>query len=80
MGRIGAFLQVDRVDHAIRPANESIQDFDDFVLPLTLDEQCEQASRCMNCGVAFCQSGVALGGSKHAAGCPLHNLIPETND
>ena len=80
MGRIGAFLQVDRVDHAIRPANESIQDFDDFALPLTLDEQCEQASRCMNCGVAFCQSGVALGGSKHAVGCPLHNLIPETND
>ena len=30
-----------------------------------------QASRCMNCGVPFCQSDF---------GCPLHNLIPEWND
>lgn len=80
MGRVGAFLQVERVDHDVRPAHESILDFDEFALPLTLDEQREQASRCMNCGVAFCQSGIALGGSAHAVGCPLHNQIPETND
>lgn len=80
MGKVGAFLQVDRLDHRVRPASESIRDFEDFVIPASLDEQCEQASRCMNCGVAFCQSGVALGGSAHAVGCPLHNLIPETND
>ena len=80
MGRIGAFLHIDRVDHAIRPASESVCDFDDYVVPLTLEEQSEQASRCMNCGVAFCQSGITLGGSKHEVGCPLHNLIPETND
>ena len=30
-----------------------------------------QASRCMNCGVPFCQSG---------EGCPVYNLIPEWND
>ena len=59
---------------------ESLNDFEEFALPLTLEEQCEQASRCMNCGVAFCQTGVALGDSLHAVGCPLHNLIPETND
>lgn len=80
MGRIGAFLQVDRVDHAIRPASESVHDFNDYVVPLTLEEQCEQASRCMNCGVAFCQSGVAFDESNQAVGCPLYNLIPETND
>lgn len=80
MGRVGAFLQVDRTDHDIRPASESVRDYEEFALPLSLEEQCEQASRCMNCGVAFCQSGVALGGSVHAVGCPLHNLIPETND
>lgn len=80
MGRVGAFLQVERADHRVRPATESVLDFEEFVIPRTLDEQCEQASRCMNCGVAFCQSGVALGGSMHAVGCPLHNLIPETND
>lgn len=80
MGRVGAFLQIERVDHDVRPAHESILDFDEFALPLTLDKQREQASRCMNCGVAFCQSGIALGGSAHAVGCPLHNQIPETND
>ena len=31
----------------------------------------EQAARCMNCGVPFCQSPY---------GCPLRNLIPEWND
>ena len=30
-----------------------------------------QGSRCMDCGVPFCQSG---------NGCPIHNLIPEWND
>lgn len=32
----------------------------------------------MACGVPFCQSGMMLGGM--ASGCPLHNLVPETND
>ncbi|WP_101757000.1 glutamate synthase subunit beta [Oceanicoccus sp. KOV_DT_Chl] len=38
----------------------------------------KQASRCMDCGVPFCQSAV----SKYApavAGCPVNNLIPEWN-
>ena len=34
----------------------------------------------MNCGVPFCQSGIAFSGARQATGCPLHNLIPETND
>lgn len=80
MGRVGAFLHTERVGHGLRPASESLNDFEEFALPLTLEEQCEQASRCMNCGVAFCQTGVALGDSLHTVGCPLHNLIPETND
>lgn len=32
----------------------------------------------MECGVPFCQSGDVLGGM--VSGCPLHNLVPETND
>ena len=38
----------------------------------------EQASRCMNCGVPFCQSGMMINGM--ASGCPLNNLVPEWND
>ena len=58
----------------------AVTDFDDFVIDLPVEEQRAQASRCMNCGVPFCQSGLAFNGTKRATGCPLHNLIPETND
>ena len=32
----------------------------------------------MDCGVPFCHTGRLIDGS--AAGCPIHNLIPEWND
>jgi len=80
MGKPGAYLAIERNEHGVRPAVEAVCDFDDFVVDLPRDEQREQASRCMNCGVAFCQSGIAFNGARHATGCPLHNLIPETND
>lgn len=80
MGKIAAFLSIERIDHNVRPAKESVKDHDEYIVPLSLDEQCEQASRCMNCGVAFCQSGMAFYGDRQVVGCPLHNLIPETND
>ena len=37
-----------------------------------------RGARCMECGVPFCQSGMMIAGM--ASGCPLHNLVPETND
>ena len=80
MGRSGAFLSVGRKEHDVRSARETVADYNDFVVDLSADEQREQASRCMNCGVPFCQSGLAFNGQRRATGCPLHNLIPETND
>ena len=80
MGRTGAYLQVERREHGVRPAREAVADYGEFALPLSADEQREQASRCMNCGVAFCQSGGILDDIVAATGCPLHNLIPEVND
>ncbi|MBQ6391757.1 MAG: glutamate synthase subunit beta [Eggerthellaceae bacterium] len=80
MGKPGAYLQVGRQEHGVRPAAESVRDFEDFVVNLTADAQREQASRCMYCGVPFCQSGLRFNGARQATGCPLHNLIPETND
>ena len=38
----------------------------------------EQGARCMDCGVPFCHTGDLM--NRMAAGCPLHNLIPEWND
>ena len=79
MGKPGAFLEVGRRSHSERPWAETIGDYDEFALPLAEDEQQAQASRCMMCGVAFCQAGVSFGRSR-TSGCPLHNLIPEWND
>ena len=80
MGKPGAYLSVGRLEHGVRRAGEAVLDFEDFVVDLSLEAQRAQASRCMNCGVPFCQSGLAFNGGKRATGCPLHNLIPETND
>ena len=79
MGKPGAYLEVDRREHAMRDARESIADFGELALPLASDEQRLQASRCMYCGVAFCQAGMSFGNAR-PSGCPLHNLIPEWND
>ncbi len=80
MGKPGAYLNLDRVDHAVRPSAESVADFDEFVVPLPLDAQEAQASRCMACGVAFCQTGMVFTGERRPTGCPLHNCLPEVND
>lgn len=80
MGKPGAYLEKGRRTHGMRPPAETVRDFGEMAVTLPLDEQREQASRCMNCGVPFCQSGLEFNGARRATGCPLHNLIPETND
>ena len=79
MGRPGAYLEVARKEHDMRRAPDSVRDFDELALPLGPEAQRSQASRCMYCGVAFCQAGLSFGG-RRPTGCPLHNLIPEWND
>ena len=79
MGKAGAYLDHGRVQHGERPAEEAIADFDEYVKPLSESDQQVQASRCMMCGVAFCQFGKNFGKAR-VSGCPLHNLIPEWND
>ena len=79
MGKPGAYLDVKRCEHRVREAMDSVADYDDLSLPLSRTQQREQASRCMYCGVAFCQAGMSFGGAR-PTGCPLHNLIPEWND
>ena len=60
------------------PPLERIKNFEEFKMPLSGEEQQIQGARCMECGVPFCQAGMMIGGM--ASGCPLHNLVPETND
>ena len=78
MGKATGFLEYDRMDGPVREESLRTQDFQEFHLPLPLSAQQEQAARCMDCGVPFCQGGLMIAGM--ASGCPLHNLVPELND
>ncbi|MCR4611837.1 MAG: glutamate synthase subunit beta [Lachnospiraceae bacterium] len=78
MGKTTGFLEYDRVDGPVREEEDRLKDFKEFHDLLPEDKQREQAARCMNCGVPFCQAGVLISGM--VSGCPLNNLVPEMND
>ncbi len=78
MGKETGFLEYKRANNTDVPPEERILNFEEFHTPLDTEPRRQQAARCMNCGVPFCQSAMNLGGM--VTGCPLHNLIPEWND
>lgn len=78
MGKPTGFLDYERKCAKVEAPLERIKHFNEFRTPLTLEEQQKQGARCMECGVPFCQYGDMLAGM--ASGCPLHNVVPETND
>ena len=78
MGKETGFLEYTRTNNKDILPEDRILNFEEFHAPLDVKERREQAARCMNCGVPFCQSAMNLGGM--VTGCPLHNLIPEWND
>ena len=69
MGKLTGFIEYPREAPPKRPVEERRQDFRDVYLRLPIHKVTEQAARCMDCGVPFCQSG-----------CPLGNIIPDWND
>lgn len=78
MGKTTGFLEYERKVGQVRAEEERLGDFWEFHDRLPLAEQQEQAARCMDCGIPFCQAGVTIGG--FVSGCPLRNLVPEIND
>lgn len=78
MGKPTGFLDYERVEAKAVSPKERIKNFNEFHTPMSDKDRKEQASRCMNCGVPFCQSGMMINGM--ASGCPLNNLVPEWND
>lgn len=78
MGKPTGFLEFDRVTSLSIEPEDRIKNFEEFHIPLSKGQQMEQGSRCMDCGVPFCHTGVTMNGM--ASGCPLGNLIPEWND
>lgn len=78
MGKPTGFLEYKRENARVLSPRVRIGDFQEFRIPLSREKQRLQGARCMACGVPFCQSGMTIGGM--TSGCPLHNLVPETND
>lgn len=78
MGKPTGFMDYNRETAQVQPPKERIRHFQEFRTPLSLTRQQLQGGRCMDCGVPFCQFGGMIAGM--ASGCPLQNLVPETND
>ena len=78
MGKPTGFLEYNRETAKVLLPKVRIANFKEFRTPLNKEKQKLQGARCMACGVPFCQAGMMIGGM--ASGCPLHNLVPETND
>ncbi len=60
------FVNIDRHMPNKRDANVRKHDFNEIYAEFTDEKAAEQASRCSQCGVPYCQSH-----------CPLHNNIPD---
>ncbi len=70
MGESRGFMKYARTEVGHRSVAERVHDFNEIDLPLTPEALQQQAARCMNCGIPFCQG----------AGCPVVNCIPDFND
>src|SRR5688572_17948378 len=78
MGKPTGFIEYLRELPLDRAAIERIRDWNEFHLHMEIPKLQEQGARCMDCGIPFCHTGSLISGM--AAGCPIHNLIPEWND
>ncbi|MEO0362980.1 MAG: NAD(P)-dependent oxidoreductase [Pseudomonadota bacterium] len=64
--RMLKFVDVERETPEKREAEQRSHDFDEIYRQYAVDKAAEQAARCSQCGVPFCQTH-----------CPLHNNIPD---
>ncbi len=68
MAKVTGFLEYDRVENNLISPTKRINNFDEFVLPLSDDALNQQAARCMDCGIPYCHNS-----------CPINNIIPDWN-
>jgi glutamate synthase (NADPH) small chain len=69
VGEATGFLRWDRKTPTRRAVPVRLRDWREVYEPFDQDALKEQAGRCMDCGIPFCNNG-----------CPLGNLIPDWND
>lgn len=69
MGNPKGFLLVERKEAGNRPINERVYDYGEVEQTLNAEDRKLQASRCMDCGVPYCNWA-----------CPVKSIIPEWQD
>ena len=69
MGKPTGFLELKRGERGYLPVSERLENYNEFVIPMTDDDVQAQGARCMDCGIPFCHNG-----------CPVNNQIPDWND
>ncbi len=69
MGDVRGFLKHERSLPERRPVPVRIKDWSEVYRDFPAEDLKVQASRCMDCGIPFCNNG-----------CPLGNIIPDWND
>ena len=69
MGKVTGFLEIERHDRSYKPVEDRLKNYKEFYVPLGDPGTRDQAARCMDCGIPFCQTG-----------CPVNNQIPDWND
>ncbi len=69
MGDARGFLKFKQQLPSRRPVPVRLRDWREVYEPFDFDDLTNQASRCMDCGVPFCNDA-----------CPLGNIIPDWND
>ncbi|MEK7693292.1 MAG: glutamate synthase subunit beta [Chloroflexota bacterium] len=69
MGEATGFLKWGRITPKRRAVSVRLHDWHEVYEPFARDTLKQQAGRCMDCGIPFCNNG-----------CPLGNLIPDWND
>jgi len=79
LGKVTGFKDHIRETAPYRNATERVSDFQEIYTDFDVERLTTQASRCMDCGVPFCQSP-DINPINARSGCPIHNLIPEWND
>jgi glutamate synthase (NADPH/NADH) len=71
--KVRGFLKYPRIKGYLRPVGQRLDDYKEVYDTEKMRRESRiQASRCMDCGIPFCQSSTT--------GCPLNNQIPAFND
>ena len=69
MGKITGFMELERLEEGYEDPSQRLKHYKEFVIGLSPEQANQQAARCMDCGIPFCNNG-----------CPVNNIIPDFND